>query len=378
MSMARRSTSMEVSMSEWPGGNQPLPSPNAEVFIDADLMTQSVPQVSCRQAAEVVQQHYGLRGDVKLLQGERDLNFCLTVSPERRYMLKVINAAESAEVSDFQTSLLLHIARQAPELPIPRAIVTLDGQAEPIVDIGGVALRVRVVSYLAGTPQHLAFPAVALMHDLGDTLARLDRALHSFTHPAAKRSLLWDISRAEQVRPYLTYVRDREQQQHISRVFDRYDEYVAPVLASLRHQTIHNDLNPHNVLVNPQQPTQVAGIIDFGDALHAPLVCELATALAYQIGNGADPFEYVVPFVFAYHQQLPLTAREIALLPDLIAARMALTMTIAQWRASLYPANRDYLLRNLPYCWRSLRQMKNYTYDQCAARLYQACYGEEL
>nr|WED68922.1 phosphotransferase [Pectobacterium colocasium] len=35
-------------------------------------------------------------------------------------------------------------------------------------------------------------------------------------------------------------------------------------------------------------PTRVTGIIDFGDAVFAPLICEVATALAYQVGDGAD------------------------------------------------------------------------------------------
>nr|WP_246048964.1 phosphotransferase [Brenneria rubrifaciens] len=356
--------------------NPPPLSPGDERFIDHGRVTGSVPQVSCQQAAEIAWQLYGVRGDVNLLPGERDLNFCLTVSPDQRYMLKVINAAESAEVSHFQSALLLHIAQQAPDLPIPRVIMTRDGRTEPIVERAGGPLSIRMVSYLAGTPQHVTFPSVELMHQLGETLARLDRALDNFIHPAANRTLLWDISRAEQARPYLTYVQDVPQRQHINRVFERYNEFVAPALISLRRQTIHNDLNPHNVLVNTRQPTQVAGIIDFGDALHAPLVCELATALAYQVSDSADPFEYVIPFVAAYHQRLPLTPQEISLLPDLIATRMALAMTISQWRASGYPANRDYLLRNLPRCWRSLNQIANYSSERCLSRLQQACYQE--
>ncbi len=38
-----------------------------------------------------------------------------------------------------------------------------------------------------------------------------------------------------------------------------------PQLAGLRHQVIHNDLNLHNVLVDPKDGARVAGVIDFGD-----------------------------------------------------------------------------------------------------------------
>ncbi|MBA0207136.1 phosphotransferase [Pectobacterium aroidearum] len=351
---------------------------NQPVFAEAvshsdDLMTQAVPQVSCQQALAIAQQEYGLFGQMALLQGERDMNFCLTVTPDERYMLKVINAAEPADVSDFQTALLLHLAQQAPELPVPRIRLTLAGQAETCVEMGGVLLRVRLVSYLAGTPQYLTEPSTALMPQLGSTLAQLDNALHGFTHPAANRSLLWDISRAEQVRPYLDFISERQQHQHLRRIFDRYDSRVAPELMTLRRQVIHNDLNPHNVLVDGASPTRVTGIIDFGDAVFAPLICEVATALAYQVGDGADLLEHVVPFIAAYHQHRPLVPEEIALLPDLIATRMALTLTIAQWRASRYPDNREYLLRNVPRCWHSLQRIATYSHAQFVTRLQQVC-----
>ncbi|MEQ9851774.1 MULTISPECIES: phosphotransferase [Pectobacterium] len=351
---------------------------NQPVFAEAvshsdDLMTQAVPQVSCQQALAIAQQEYGLSGQMALLQGERDMNFCLTVTPDERYMLKVINAAEPADVSDFQTALLLHLAQQTPELRVPRIRLTLAGQAETCVEMGGVLLRVRLVSYLAGTPQYLAEPSTVLMPQLGSTLAQLDNALHGFTHPAANRSLLWDISRAEQVRPYLDFISERQQHQHLRRIFDRYDSRVAPELMMLRRQVIHNDLNPHNVLVDGASPTRVTGIIDFGDAVFAPLICEVATALAYQVGDGADLLEHVVPFIAAYHQYRPLAPEEIALLPDLIATRMALTLTIAQWRASRYPDNREYLLRNVPRCWHSLQRIATYSHAQFVTRLQQVC-----
>ncbi|KFX07599.1 phosphotransferase [Pectobacterium betavasculorum] len=360
----------------------PNPASNQPVFAevsphDDELMTQAVPQVSCQQALAIARQEYGLSGQMSLLQGERDVNFCLTVTSDERYMLKVINAAEPADVSDFQTALLLHLARHAPELPVPRIRLTKAGQPETGVEIDGVLLRVRLVSYLAGTPQHLASPSTALMPQLGDTLAQLDNALHSFTHPAANRALLWDISRAAQVRPYLDFVSEPQQYQYLQRIFDRYDSQVAPLLTTLRRQVIHNDLNPHNVLVDGSSPTRVNGIIDFGDAVFAPLICEVATALAYQFGEGQDLLEHVVPFVAAYHQRIPLAPEEIALLPDLIATRMALTLTIAQWRASRYPDNREYLLRNVPRCWHNLQRIATYSHAQFVTRLQQVCLENE-
>ncbi|MFP9228288.1 phosphotransferase [Pectobacterium cacticida] len=361
-----------------PGSASPFLASNPPTFTassqdDDVLMTQAAPQVSCQQALAIAQQEYGLSGRITLLQGERDVNFCLTVTPCERYMLKVVNAAEPAVVSHFQTALLLHLACQVPDLPVPRIRPTREGRAETSVEIDGVRLRVRLVSYLAGVPQSSCTPTTALMAQLGATLAQLDSALCRFTHPAANRSLLWDISRAEQVRPYLKFIADPEQYQSLRRVFDHYDSDITPKLSTLRRQVIHNDLNPHNVLVGENDPVRVTGIIDFGDAIFAPLICEVATALAYQTGAGHDLLEHIVPFMTAYHHCLPLAPEEIALLPDLITARLALTLTIAQWRASRYPDNREYLLRNVPRCWHSLQRIATYPQAQFIDRLQQAC-----
>jgi Ser/Thr protein kinase RdoA (MazF antagonist) len=62
-------------------------------------------------------------------------------------------------------------------------------------------------------------------------------------------------------------------------LLDSYETSVKPRLAKLRAQVIHNDLNPHNVMLDCETASRVAAIIDFGDALHAPLINELGTAL---------------------------------------------------------------------------------------------------
>jgi Ser/Thr protein kinase RdoA (MazF antagonist) len=55
-----------------------------------------------------------------------------------------------------------------------------------------------------------------------------------------------------------------------------------------------------------------------------------------------------VDFTAAYHRVLPLTPVELALVPDLTAARMLTTICITSWRAARYPENSAYILRNYP------------------------------
>jgi Ser/Thr protein kinase RdoA (MazF antagonist) len=64
-----------------------------------------------------------------------------------------------------------------------------------------------------------------------------------------------------------------------------------PHLAGLRGQVIHNDAGAHNVLVDPHCPGRVAGIIDFGDLLHASLAQDLAASIGDMLFTASDPLE---------------------------------------------------------------------------------------
>ena len=100
---------------------------------------------------------------------------------------------------------------------------------------------------------------------------------------------------------------------------------------------------------------------------------DLATALAYHVTSGETPFGSVVEMTGAYSAVLPLTADEVELLPDLVAARLALTIAITGWRAAEYPANAAYILRNAERAFAGLEKL---TGDEAATArrlLHRAC-----
>ena len=76
----------------------------------------------------------------------------------------------------------------------------------------------------------------------------------------------------------------------------RFTEHARPALPGLRAQAIHNDLNLYNVLVDPRDHDVIAGILDFGDMVRAPLVNDLAVAASYQLEPGADPLAPAIRF----------------------------------------------------------------------------------
>jgi Ser/Thr protein kinase RdoA (MazF antagonist) len=343
----------------------------------AELMTTQAPTIDHLKALDIARQTYGLEGTLKLLNGERDANFLVRTASEA-FVLKFINPAEDPSVISFQTQALLHIERHGAHLPVPRMLAARSGEFEPRVVVQGQNLTLRTVTYLDGISQNLGTPSVALMHELGSTLAQVNLALKDFHHPAAQRDLLWDVGHAERVRPYM-HCLDAEQLPLVSALLDHHEQQVKPQLARLRAQVIHNDLNPHNVMLDCETGSRVAAIIDFGDALHAPLINELGTALSYQVdADASDPLWLIKAFVAAYNARIPLQTEELAVLGDLITLRMAMAITIAQWRASLYPENRDYVLRNLSTTWRNLQCLTAMPAGMLTDSLINACTPEAL
>ncbi|CAO3439032.1 phosphotransferase [Azospirillum endophyticum] len=338
-----------------------------------DVLTTVAPPISPDEAGAMMQRHFGVTGGIRELSSERDRNFHVTASDGRGYVLKFTNPAEPAVVTNFQTGAMQHVAARDPALPVPRVVPTLDGEAQATVRVDGHAMVLRLLTYLDGTPLHAAPVSAGQMRALGATLARLDLALADYEHPGSERDLLWDITRTAGVADRLHYLADGPRRRMVERFIARFADRVAPRLPALRHQVIHNDLNPHNAVVDPVGHETVTGIIDFGDALRAPLVNDLATALAYHVTSGETPFGSLVEMTRAYNAVLPLTADEVELLPDLVAARLALTIAITGWRAAEYPDNAAYILRNSERAFAGLEKL---TGDEAATAhrlLHLAC-----
>ncbi|MBV8681080.1 MAG: phosphotransferase [Aquitalea sp.] len=292
--------------------------------------------------ATLLAQHYGLSGQLSRLNSERDENFHLQASDGVQYVVKLSHPAEPRTMTDFQTQALLYALEQDPALPIPRVIARRDGQPWAAISMPDGPERVlRVLSYLDGKPLHQVVRTVAQRRHLGTTLARLDKALAGFQHPAAHHDLLWDIQHCERLR---TLAEGQEPQ--FRQWLDHFEYTLKPRLASLRRQVIHNDLNPHNVLLDPVNEVSTAGLIDFGDMVHAPLVNELAVACSYQLSGNGNPLDSAADLIAAYHAENPLTVEEVGLLYDLILTRLYMTVTITDWRALRHPENRSYILRN--------------------------------
>ncbi len=352
------------------------PSDATAATVPADVLTTPAPPISIDEAADAALRHFGVTGTVRGLTSERDRNFHIAAPDGQGYVLKFTNPAEPQLVTSFQTGAMLHVAARDATLPVPRVVPTLEGETQTTVQVEGCGMVLRLLTYLEGTPLHAAPASPGQMRALGTTLARLDLALADFEHPGSQRDLLWDITRVPNIAERLHYVEDASRRRMVERFVARFTDEVAPRLPTLRHQVIHNDLNPHNAVVDPVGHEAVTGIIDFGDALKAPLANDLATALAYHVTSGETPFGSIVAMTRAYNAVLPLTPEEVELLPDLVAGRLALTIGITAWRAAEYPENSAYILRNAERAFAGLDRLTGSEAATATRLIHLACQEE--
>ena len=330
------------------------------------LLSLPPPDLPAATLSRLALDHWGIAGDLVPLTSERDLNHRLD-SATGSFTLKLANAAEPAALTDFQTRALLHVAATDPGLPTPRVLPDRDGRV--IVDTPAGALR--LLTWLPGTPVARLPRSAALARATGAALARLTAALQDFTHPAADHCLLWDIRRFPLLAPLTGSLPD--DLRAIVQEFDqRFHSQIGPALQGLPTQVVHADFNPHNLLADPASPDRITGILDFGDMVRTPRVCDLAVAASYLVEADA-PLALLSPLVAAYHARLPLLPQEIALLPDLITARMLTTLTIATWRAARYPENAAYILRNAPSARAGLQAFRATDPRHLADSLMSAC-----
>ncbi len=333
------------------------------------LLVNSPPPIRLEDAERVALACYPGYAHCVALSGERDMNFRISRADGASLTLKFINGAESLAETRMQIAVLKHLEGHRDGLGTVRAphhqpadeaslaaarIDVRAGCDEGVATRDWVILRiaaltepvrVRAYGYLAGQAGTALAAGPRSWHAVGRAAGQLDAQLVGFEHPAAHRLFLWDACQVARVRPMLGAVESLEERARIAAYLDVFERDVVPALAALPSQIIHNDLSPSNILVD-EAGTDLTGILDFGDMVHAPRIAEIAIAASYQMTASGQPLEVLAAVVAGYESVLPLTPQERRHVLDLVLARLVQRMVIPSWRAVRFPGNGAYILRS--------------------------------
>ena len=298
----------------------------------------------------LVAREYGIAGAAVPLGGEGS-NFLIDADDGRRFVLKFADADDRTAL---EHAAMAHLAAADLPFSLPRTVQARSGAAEVACELpDGSAGSARLLTYVRGTPwyERRAPATGAMRRELGRMLGSIDRALEGFRHPDAARTHPWDLTAVDRHRPTVRWIDTAERRRLAESMFHLWAACARLRFGELPRSVIHGDANDENVLLDGDR---VAGLVDFGDALESPTVCELAIALAYAMLEPAsseagpegpalqgpalhsvparDPVRRGAEVVAGYHEQRPLSPAELDVLFPLVCGRLAVTVSVAAER----------------------------------------------
>jgi 4-aminobutyrate aminotransferase-like enzyme/Ser/Thr protein kinase RdoA (MazF antagonist) len=316
---------------------------------------------------------YGLSGDLVRLGGERDVNYRLFAADGSSRFVKLTLDKRDFATLPVQTAAMIHVTRQDPCLPVPQPVTSVQGISWVEFDAGPDLAILRVFPFVEGIVSADAPTSAAQRRAIGAVVARIDRALASFSEDVGNEDLHWNLARADRVRSITQTVSNDPDRELIHAALDDFVDKVAIEYPRLRKQVIHNDLNPSNVLVDKYHPDRIVGLIDFGDIVAAPLVNDLAIACAYHGRDPSAPFCGIGDVVAGYHAVTSLEPLELQLVFDLMRARWATIIAIAEGSVAQSLGEADYLRRNCSLSRQGLRRFSEFSREEVGQFLRETC-----
>ena len=300
---------------------------------------------------QLLREHYsldpGCEVSLERLPGENE-NYLVETAPieapptdavqSKRHVLKIAAGAGFEQLFDVEERALAALRRDLPQLGLPRAVPTRSGEAFVPMPGAEGPRSARLLEFVPGRAWgELPLPSRALRAELGRLLARIALALKDVGGGAARSTHSWDLCAAGRQRPDVVLIEGADRRRLVERAFHWHAACAAPLLAQLPRGLIHGDANDENLLVGDAHDERIVGLLDFGDMLENPLVCELAIALAYALLRSEDPLREGAEVVAAYHAVRPLERAELEVLFPLVCGRLAVSVTRSAKRRRIDP-----------------------------------------
>jgi 4-aminobutyrate aminotransferase-like enzyme/Ser/Thr protein kinase RdoA (MazF antagonist) len=329
------------------------------------------PRIDAAQVLDVARRSFGVRADAaRDLGSERDRALMLTRDGVDVAVAKISNTSEDPATLDMEAEAVLHASAVDPGLPLAIPRSTTDGARRSALETDAGTCQVRLYDVLPGRgrsdPRDL--PDAAFV-GWGETTARIALALRGFMHPAALRTMLWDVQHAAQTRAFLSDIRDDGQRALVERTLDRFELMVAPLWPSLRHQVVHGDLTTDNALVDEEG--RISGIVDFGDMSFSALITDIASALDSLVSDrpAEDLLRLMRLYLDGFERSIPLEDEELRLTGDLLATRAAITIAISSWRSAQGLEDAAFAERYNGAVARTIVHLEGIGYDAVARRM---------
>ncbi|MBZ0328677.1 MAG: aminotransferase class III-fold pyridoxal phosphate-dependent enzyme [Altibacter sp.] len=303
-------------------------------------------KISVQKASEIAKEMYGIDAVAKPLPGEIDQNFKLETTDGTCFILKVSHPDADPNFLDFQGKIHQHLRKGDFSLEVPQLM-------KPLANKG--SSHIRMLNWINGRVWAAVHPKLKeLRVSLGANCGKITKALLNFDHPEAHREFDWNLSNAHWTFDELHRF-EGSQKEIIASFQNRFSKLQA-TFAELPKSVVHNDANDFNIIVsNDLSNPKVLSIIDFGDAVYTQSINDLAVVLAYAIMDLPDPLQAAVEVVQGYHEQYPISEKELKCLYTLVAMRLVVSVTKSAINKHKEPDN-VYLLISEKPAWKLLQK----------------------
>ena len=304
------------------------------------------------EIVNILHKHYGFDNvQVKRLNGYENENYLVSSKGERYVLKTYLHSDALFEIVKAERDILLRL-NEFDSFLYPSPVTSKTGEFEFLHNTNGRYFIVRMLTFIKGESIYSVEQTNELYESLGKFLALLDLELMKIKNKTIEnRNSEWNIVNFDKNKKLLKYITDGDDRMLLQRIFDDFDAVVKPVFSTLRHSIIHNDANDFNVLTNGGL---VSGIIDFGDLAYAPLIDELAVAIAYSGFGKENPMKWAKIIIESYNSVLPLEKKELQVLYHMITARLTTTVVNAAYSRITNPQN-SYAYISEKDAWKTLK-----------------------
>lgn len=322
------------------GGAQPGAVESTEAYFRAAsaVLAMRADSAETDNSAAILQRHYGLTGTLATLSSEVERTVAVDVADGRRLILKTSTRPEALDSFRFQAEAIAGV--QGPVGFVAPDVLSTNTGDLMFTDDGVCGyLQTR----LEGTALHQAEPTPDLLFQTGSALARLDLALAPLPLPATDRPMLWHIGCWPRLMGYAQHLPAGLIAKQVAGAMGDYVDTIEPHIRNLTWQVTHNDPSPFNTMVTDQG----LGFIDFGDGCRNPRIQDLAIAASHAVKDPALPLGGAEHLIAGYASVIPLSPLEARLLVGLMRARQGALILVNYWRAHLFPAEAQYIKKNV-------------------------------
>lgn len=293
------------------------------------------PEVTAAQAAELVQKHYGIKGEASELGSNQDRNFVITTTKGERWVLRVDNAAFEESAREAQHAAI--DAYLAANVAVPAVKPGKDGKLTQRGIVAGDASQTehafRLFAFLEGPSLvDAGYLAPVVRAEMGALAAQSVNALAAVKHAGLDREHQWDMRIAHRVVTELApSITDKALRDRVLLASQQAEEVLSSLSHSLSVQPIHGDLTDDNVAcaVGEDRRLHPYAVLDFGDLALGWRVAELAVTCSSLLHHEPNRPLNVLDAIRAFHEQAPLTVHEARALWPLIVQRAAVLIASA-------------------------------------------------